>query len=452
MRNPTRLALALLLATRALAAADFAPATSATNRLGLELFHLAAAGTPDDNVLLSPYSIQTALAMTYAGADGDTRAEMARVLHFPPDDAPLADSFGALRDALDQSVLNSNAVAEHNQAVVRQNYNDLLRLADGATSRGEKVPPAITQRMAELAARLTPPSELHLANRLYGQTGFAFREPFLALIKNGYAASLETVDFKTGAEPARVRINTWVEQQTHQKIPNLIPAGGVDGDTRLVLVNALYFKMPWKNVFTKGATTDRPFQARGTEPVGVPTMRGKANFGYAKRVGYTAVTLPYLGGDLQFLILLPDDPAGVNELATRITPELLRDCAKLEPNGDIILFLPKFRLEPPAIPLRGSLTVLGLETAFNRTRANFNRMAPPQPDTPLSLADVFHKTYLALDEEGTEAAAATSVAFGVLSLGALAPPEVHVDHPFIFAIQHRESGACLFLGRVTDPR
>jgi serpin B len=391
----------------------YQPAAEATNQLGLELLRQVAAASPGGNVPLSPYSIQSALAMTYAGADGDTRAEMARVLRFPPDDALLAASFGKLRAELDA-----------------------------------------------MATRYAGSVEWHVANRLFGQAGFEFRASFLALVKDNYGATLQQMDFKTAAGPARAEINTWVADQTHQKITDLIPAGGLTRATTLVLVNALYFKAPWEDAFEKDATENLRFKARGAETIRVPTMEQTAHFGYAKHPGFTAVTLPYRGGDLQFLLLLPDDPAGVDALASSVTPTLLRECARLDaPFQGVVLYLPKFRLQALTIALAQMMQSLGLKAAFDRPpgSANFDRMAPRKPDEYPAIGEVFHKASMDLDEGGTEAAAATAVEVLTVQTDAAPMPRpppivVHVDHPFLFAIQHRESGACIFLCKVTDPR
>jgi serpin B len=185
-------------------------------------------------------------------------------------------------------------------------------------------------------------------------------------------------------------------------------------------------------------------------------MRKQFSLPYAKHDGFTAVALPYAGRDLQFLILLPDAPDGLAALEKELTPELLAGCATM--NSQLVsLELPKLKFQPPTLSLGGALQALGLKTAFDQPRgsANFDRMAPRKPNDYLFIGEVFHKTFLALDEEGTEAAAATAVAM-VAGLGIFStPPQpivVKVDHPFLFAIQHREGGACLFLGRVTDPR
>jgi serpin B len=180
------------------------------------------------------------------------------------------------------------------------------------------------------------------------------------------------------------------------------------------------------------------------------------HFGYAQREGYTAVSLPYTGGDLQFLVLLPDDVDGLHALESKLTSEMLAECANLE-TRDVDLHLPKFKIEPPTIALAEKFEALGMKTAFDQPpgSADFDRIAPRKPNNYLYISQVFHKTFIAVDEKGTEAAAATAVAMmGTSALRQPPPPaiEVRVDRPFIYAIQHVPSGTCLFLGRVTDPR
>jgi serpin B len=179
------------------------------------------------------------------------------------------------------------------------------------------------------------------------------------------------------------------------------------------------------------------------------------HFGYAKREGYTAVSLPYTGDDLQFLVLLPDDVNGLHALESQLTSETLAECAKLQ-TREVDLHMPKFKIEPPTIALAEKFEALGMKTAFNKPAgsANFDRMAPRKPNDYLYISQVFHKTFIAVDEKGTEAAAATAVAMmaGTALIQRPPPVEVRIDRPFIYAIQHVPSGVCLFLGRVTDPR
>ncbi|HXA80182.1 MAG TPA: serpin family protein, partial [Opitutaceae bacterium] len=254
-------------------------------------------------------------------------------------------------------------------------------------------------------------------------------------------------------------INHWVEKQTKKKISDLIPPKTDLSDTRLALANAIYLHAGWDEPFDKDWTKPAEFFVHGAESEMVPTMSNEEHdYGYLHRDGFTAVTLRYVGSGIQFLILLPDAHDGLPALEQKLTPELLAECASLPPSF-VDLYLPKFKLEPPSMALGSQLQQLGLKAAFDvpKRSANFDRMAPRKPDDYLYIGQVFHKAFLSLDEEGTEAAAATvvvmmSAAMAMMDENRPQPIEVHVDHPFIFAIQHVPSGECLFLGRVTDPR
>jgi serpin B len=411
---------ASLLATAPVLAADpGSVAANAINSLGVDL--LSKVGQPEANSLFSPYSIQSALAMTYAGADGVTRDEMARVLHFPKDDAELNKAFMALQQSL----------------------ADLMKRSAQAAEQGKRY--GITN----------DPVILTVANRLFGQSGYDFRASFLGLVKEDYGAPFESLDFSKNAAAATRQINDWVEQQTRQRIRNLIPAGALNDLTRLVLVNAIYLKAPWEKPFSSGKTQSLPFHVAGGTTADVPTMTDQRSLGYARRDGFSVVTIPYSGRDLQFVILLPDKMDGLANLEDHLTGAQLAGCADV-PATEVILYLPKFKLEPPTIPLGKQLQQLGMKSAFNDPSgsANFDGIAPRHGDDYLYISDVFHKAFLDLDEKGTEAAAATAVAMRKLSAFVEKPKpiEVRVDHPFLFAIQHRPSGACLFLGRVNDPR
>jgi serpin B len=395
------------------------PAAQAVNALGLDLLVKRPEGKA--NALLSPYSIQSALAMTFAGAAGDTHAEMARVLHYAGDEAELHRSFAALQQAL----------------------------AEVAKKTAER---------AENARKYGGPSEpvtLTIANRLFGQKGYEFRQPFLALVRDTYGAPFQAMDFIQNTSAARREINTWVEDQTRQRIRDLIPADGINRDTRLVLVNAIYLKAPWAEEFSTNMTKLRPFHLNGGATQDVPTMERQDRFGFAERDGYRVVTVPYSGNDIQFLILLPDAVDGLAALEAKLRPHDLKTAAT-SGTADVKLQLPKFKLEPPLLRLSEALIGLGMKSAFDKPEgsANFDRMAPRKPDDYLKISEVFHKTFLELDEKGTEAAAATAVTMMRVASFAGKKPEpiqVRVDRPFLFAIQHRPSGACLFLGRVTNP-
>jgi serpin B len=408
-----------LIVSMAHSATSFDLAAKATNELGVDLHRQLARGS-DQNLCTSPYSIDSALAMTFAGADGETRSEMARVLHFPTGgDVPA--SFLALQNSLEQMS-------------------------------------AKTAELVKESKKFGGPSEpitLNIANRLFAQKGYSFREAFLSLIKQIFGGAFEPLDFVADPAAATQRINKWVADQTHDRIRDLIPRGALDKTARLVLANALHLKAPWANEFSQNATQSQPFFVRGA-PVDVPMMRKTTNFGYARREGFTVVSLPYAGNDLQFVVLLPDEINGLRELESKLSADVLADCAKIE-KRDVDLYLPKFKLEPPTVALAETFQALGMKTAFDipHGSANFDKIAPRKPNDYLYISNIFHKTFIAVDEKGTEAAAATAVVMmRATSMPGPKPPpiEVKVDRPFVYAIQHVPSGVCLFLGRVTDPR
>jgi serpin B len=317
---------------------------------------------------------------------------------------------------------------------------------------------AKTAELVKESKKFGGPSEpitLNIANRLFAQKGYSFREAFLSLIKQNFGGAFEPLDFTENPAAAAQHINEWVANQTHDKIRDLIPADALNKLTRLVLANALYLKAPWASEFSQNATQREPFFVRGA-PVDLPMMRKTTNFGYARHEGFTVVSLPYAGNDLQFVVLLPDDNNGLRALESKLSADVLAGCAKIE-KRDIDLRLPKFKLEPPTIALAETFQALGMKTAFDipHGSANFDKIAPRKPNDYLYISNIFHKTFIAVDEKGTEAAAATAVVMmRATSMPGPKPPpiEVKVDRPFVYAIQHVPSGVCLFLGRVTDPR
>ncbi len=412
-----------LIATMVHAATTFDLAAKVTNELGADLYrHLAAGDSRSGGICISPYSIDSALAMTFAGADGETRSEMARVLHFP-NSGDVPASFSALQHSLEQMS-------------------------------------AKTAELAKDSKKFGGPSEpitLNIANRLFAQKGYDFREAYLSLIKQNFGGAFELLDFVADPAAATQRINKWIADQTRDKIRDLLPSDALNKLTRLVLANALYLKAPWADAFSDKTTQPEPFFVHGGGPADVPMMRKESQrFGYARRQGFTVVSLPYVGDDLQFVILLPDDVNGLPTLESKLTADVLAECTKLE-ERDVDLQLPKFKLEPPTIALAETFQALGMKTAFDipHGSANFDKIAPRKPNDYLYISNIFHKTFIAVDEKGTEAAAATAVVMmRATGMAQPKPPpiEVKVDRPFLYAIQHVPSGACLFLGRVTDPR
>src|SRR5205809_3582190 len=334
-----------LIAAMAQGATNFDWAAQATNELAVDLHRQLATG--NENLCVSPYSIESALAMTFAGADGETRTEMARVLHFPSDASAVPTSLASLQHSLEEMSVK-------------------------------------TAELVKEAKRFGGPSEpitLAIANRLFAQKGYDFRQDFLSLVKQNYGAAFEPLDFVTDASGATQHINHWVADQTRDTIQDLIPANALNKLTRLVLANALYLKAPWTDPFPDKATQPEPFHVRGGAPLDVPMMRKTDRFGYAKREGFTAVSLPYVGGDLQFLVLMPDDVNGPRTLESNLTADVLAKCTRLE-TQHVDLHLPKFKLEPPTIALAENLQALGMKSAFNipQGSANFDKMAPRKPN------------------------------------------------------------------------
>ncbi|HKP03200.1 MAG TPA: serpin family protein [Chthoniobacterales bacterium] len=388
-------------------------AADATNRFGLDLYRRLA--PVDENFGISPYSLETALVMTFAGADGATRKEMVEVLHLAADDDRLHESFHTLRYQLQEVEKNSAKIVSKTKL----------------HEAGE-------------------PITLTVANQLFGQKGSDFREPFLNLLKQRHAARPETVDFAGNPSRATHRINAWIADRTHQRLRNVLPPEALNAETRLVVANAIYLKAQWDKPFDAGATELLPFHVRGGETANVPTMTTLLDTcAYVKHDGFVALSVPYFDWNFRFLILVPDDAKGLPELEARITPAILAEKFEIE-TEKVELSLPKFKFEPATLRLGSTLRDLGMATAFKQGPggANFDRMA--QPNSGLYLGEVFHKIFIAVDEKGTEAAGA-GASGGFLGV----PPEpvqVKIDRPFFYAIQHLPTFTCLFIGHVTDPR
>ncbi len=369
-------------------------AVQATDELAAALYQRLAA--PGGNVVFSPYSIEIALAMTRTGARGATRDQMDRVLGAPPG------------TALDASL---NALA--------------LALASRSGTRGD---PGHQGQVS-----------LSTADQLWGQAGLRFEPAFLDQLAADYGAGMRPADFATGPNTARREINTWASDETHGRIKDLIPDGGLDGATRLVLANALYFKAPWLTEFS--APTPSAFVGSGGSTESVPTITGGGGGGYGEGPGWKAAELPYLGGDLSMVVIVPDDLARFdrtldgNELAA-ITGHLD------DPLESIAMPTFSFRQR---FSLKSELSALGMPLAFSEA-ADFSGMTTSEA---LFLREVFHQAFISVDQHGTEAAAATAVV--AETSAARAGASLVVDRPFVFAIRDRRTGAILFLGQVTDP-
>jgi len=349
------------------------------------------------NVFYSPYSISSALGMTSAGAAGETLAEMTKVLYLPENQDLAHVGFDALRQQL---------------------------LAGAA--RGDY--------------------ELNVANALWGQQGFPFRPAFLALTQKYYGAGLRQVDFHN-PEPARQTINKWVEQQTKDKIKDLFPSGSIDNSNRLVLANAIYFKGTWASQFQPNATSDAPFKANGTSNK-VPTMHKTARFGFASGDDWQALEMRYAKSTLAMDVILPRDVDGLPALESKLTTAWLGETLRSLKSEEVIVSLPKFKATL-GFDLTKTLAEMGMAKAFSAEQADFSRMSSGER---LMISVVVHKAFVDVNEQGTEAAAATGVGVKLTAAPARQEPKVfNADHPFLVLIRDTATGSVLFFGRVTNP-
>lgn len=358
----------------------------------------------DGNLGCSPYSVAVALAMARTGARGRTAQEMDRVLH-AAGLRGLNDGLGAVAAALEER-------------------SGPVRRTDGSK--------------AEI--------DLRVANSLWGQHGVTWQPPFLDALARTYGTGMRVVDYRADADGARVRINAWIGDETAGRIPHLLPEKSLDALTRLVLVNALFLKAPWEHPFGKERTTARPFTRSDGSTVDVPTMTDRFHgTRYARGAGWTAAELPYAGGALAMTVIRPD--GGLAALERSLDgPGLSRIDRALAPVPALDLRIPKWTFST-SLGLNETLSALGMPTAFDEHGADFTGMTT---DMPLHISTVQHETYVAVDEAGTEAAAATAVSIGSVS-AVPAPAELVLDRPFLFLIQDRPTGTPLFLGRVADP-
>lgn len=385
-------------------AAELAALVTGDAEFAFDLFRIAATG--GENTLLSPYSIAAALTMTYAGARGDTATEISDVLHFGVAD----DRIHAVRNELD------------------------LRITAGES-------PPLPEDDRE-------PFAIEIANSLWGQAGYPFLDDFLVVLAENYDAGMNLVDFVVAAEDARVAINTWVEEKTNGRILDLIPPGVVTDMTRLILVNAIWFKASWADQFNPENTTDGGFtRFDGSERV-VPLMHGGGLLQYAVGDGYQSIRLPY-AGDAAMVIVLPDS-GRFDDIAGRFDPRLLAEISRSATSREVTLTLPRFEFTAE-FALKPVLQDLGMAALFIApgpdSGADFTGMVDRRE---LFVQEVVHKAFIAVDEEGTEAAAATAVIVGLTSAGS-PPVAMTVDRPFLFVIEHAGTGEILFLGQVADP-
>jgi serpin B len=370
---------------------------AANNQFALDLYARLRGG--DGNLFFSPYSVHKTLAMAYAGARGDTAREMAAVLHFPLGQGDPHRAYLATRKLLNQKA---------------------------------------AQRGVQLA----------LSANLWGQRGYRFEKSFLNLLQECYGAGLQEADF-TAPETARQTINAWADKQTNHKIRELFPEGTLNVTTRLVLASAIYFKGDWAQPFPRSGTRDDTFWLDARTKAKIPMMNQTGAFGYYDDGQLQILELPYVGRDLAMVVLLPRHRDGLAELEKSLTAEKLVAWAGRLREQKVEVSLPRFKLTG-AFSLRDTLTALGMKRAFISGEADFRGMDGGRE--PLFVSAVEHRAFVETNEEGTEAAAATGVAVGSLSMEPRREvPVFRADHPFVFAVRDVRTGVLLFVGRVARP-
>jgi serpin B len=354
----------------------------------------------EGNLFFSPYSISLALAMTYAGARGETERQMAQVLHFSLPQEVLHKAFNVLDLELE--------------------------------SRG-----------AEIDEQEGDPFRLNIANSIWGQRGHEFLPEFLDTLAMNYGAGMRIVDYIAGAEEARQAINQWVYDQTEEKIKDLIQPGLIDELTRLVLVNAIYFNASWFSPFAEEATHDGAFHLIDGGQVQVPMMFQEEGFNYSEGDGYQAIELPYVGQEMAMVILLPE-MGNFEAFERNLDLERLSGILDEMSHQSVMLTMPRFEYESE-FKLKETLMKMGMQAPF--TQADFSGMDGTRD---LFISEVVHKAFVSVDETGTEAAAATAVMMRFTSAPSM-PVEMSVDRPFIYLIRDVKTGSILFMGRVLNP-
>jgi len=368
------------------------------NAFGLDLYQTLR--SQDGNLILSPFSVSFALAMTYAGARGETEAQMADVLNFGPQEQ-VHNAFNALDLALEET-------------------------------------PIVLDKDQE-------PMQLSIANSVWAEKTFTFLPDFLDTLSVNYGAGIQLMDFINSPDPSRKVINQWVSDETKEKINNLLPENSITSDTKMVLVNAIYFKADWLSPFDANDTYDSSFKLLDGSEVTVPMMGQQLYIPYFVGDGYAVAELPYAGESAVMTLLVPDE-GRFEEIEAQVEGDMFNEALANLAQADVTLRMPKFEFESP-FNLSDALIDMGMPLAFDENRADFSGMTDQQD---LYIGNVIHKAFVAVDEKGTEAAAATAVVMEGAS--AMMPENVlTIDRPFLFFIRDVETGQILFIGRVLNP-
>ena len=390
---------------------DKAAVVASNNRFAVDLFARLGGGQ-EGNLFFSPSSIHAALSMTYAGAAGKTAEQIKDVLDLP--------------DSLDET---ANGYQD-----LLADLNDTPEVTFGAEEDGKYV------------QKKMPAYRLHMANALWPQKGCRFKEDYITLVSKHFDAAIEPLDYRK-PEPARKRINDWVAKKTQDRIKNLIGPGVLNPGTRLVLTNAVYFKSSWASDFSKSATEDGTFHLGHGKTATVPMMHQADTFKAFQNDQLQGLSLPYKGHELDMVILLPRKKDGLAAMEKTLTAEKLTAWLGKLTGQRVRVTMPRWKLSS-SFALRAPLSAMGMADAFAPGKADFSGMTEAEK---LFISAVLHKAFIAVDEEGTEAAAATAVVMEATAMPPAATMEFTADHPFLYLIRHRPTGTILFMGRLANP-
>ena len=380
--------------------AEMAALARGNHELTLDLYR-AQTADGDGNAMLSTLSIRAAFAMVYMGANGETATQMSDVLRYNADAERFANAFNALDLALES----------------RNDPGD-----------GDELDPI----------------ELHMANAFWGQTGYGWDPGYLDTLAVHFGAGIEAVDFDADPELARTTINDWVEDRTRDRIVDLLPEGSIDASTAAVLTNAIYFNAPWATKFDENLTRAGDFTTLAGGTVEAQMMSAMEYHGFAEGEGWQALEMTFRQDDLSMVFVLPD--AGTfAEFEANLDADGLAAIVDSLESGLVDVTIPKFEFETD-FPLSQALIAMGMDVPFSGA-ADLSGMLPVGG---LFIDEAYHKTFIAVDETGAEAAAATAVVVGETSVP-MPDAEFTADRPFVFGIRDRETDVWLFFGRVTDP-
>lgn len=368
-----------------------------TNQFGWDLFQQLR--RQPGNLFFSPYSVSSALAMTSVGARGQTAAQMTKVMHLPGE----ASTYSGLHQGLMSSLLNAP-----------KGY------------------------------------EIRIANALWGQNKYSFKDEYVQLVQRNYRAEGRTLDFAGSAENSRSTINRWVEQQTNDRIKDLLPSGTITPLTRLVLTNAIYFKGTWSTPFDKKLTKPLDFSLTADQTVKADMMWRSGSFRYTEDEQMQLLELPYQGDRLTMIVVLPRKKDGLSEVEATLNQDKIAKQLNGMKSTKVVLTLPKIKTTY-ATSLVDTLSSMGMTDVFDQGKADLSGMDGTRE---LFISTVVHKAFCEINEEGTEAAAATGAVVTLKSMPAKEPPpiEFKADHPYLYMIRDTQTGSLLFLGRVADPR